>query len=64
MSRSCIFMGCVFAYVIVLTFLGPEYKGRKMDAGSDSDFNEARGIRDFQQDHDHSGSEEEKTEKV
>jgi len=25
-----IFMGCVFAYVIVLTFLGPEYKGKDM----------------------------------
>jgi len=28
-----IFMGCVFAYVIVLTFLGPEYKGRHMGVG-------------------------------
>lgn len=25
-----IFMGCVYAYVIILTFLGPEYKGRHM----------------------------------
>jgi SHS family lactate transporter-like MFS transporter len=28
-----IFMGCTFAYVILLTFLGPEYKGRSMTAG-------------------------------
>lgn len=28
-----IFMGCTFAYVILLTFLGPEYKGRTMGAG-------------------------------
>jgi SHS family lactate transporter-like MFS transporter len=28
-----IFMGCTFAYVILLTFLGPEYKGRSMSAG-------------------------------
>lgn len=28
-----IFMGCTFAYVILLTFLGPEYKGRSMGAG-------------------------------
>lgn len=28
-----IFMGCTFAYVILLTFLGPEYKGRSMAAG-------------------------------
>lgn len=28
-----IFMGCTFAYVIILTILGPEYKGRDMTAG-------------------------------
>lgn len=28
-----IFMGCTFAYVILLTFLGPEYKNRSMGAG-------------------------------
>ena len=28
-----IFMGCTFAYVILLTFLGPEYKNRSMSAG-------------------------------
>jgi SHS family lactate transporter-like MFS transporter len=28
-----IFMGCTFAYVILLTFLGPEYKNRSMTAG-------------------------------
>jgi len=59
----CIFMGCVFAYVIILTILGPEYKGRKMDAASDQDFQEARGMR-YAQGHEHIGSDEEKTEKV
>lgn len=62
----CIFMGCVFAYVIILTFLGPEYKGRKMDAASDHDLQEARGIRDdaYDHDHEHSGSDIEKGGKV
>lgn len=26
----CIFLGCVYAYTILLTFLGPEFKGRDM----------------------------------
>jgi len=33
-----IFMGCVYAYVIVITFFGPEYLGRRMDAAADRDF--------------------------
>lgn len=33
----CIFLGCVYAYVIVLTFLGPERRGRQFDAIHDSD---------------------------
>lgn len=57
-------MACVFVYVIILTILGPEYKGRKMDAASDQDLQEARGIRGAAHDHDHSGSDEEKNEKV
>ncbi len=63
-TYSCIFMACVFVYVIILTILGPEYKGRKMDAASDQDLQEARGIRGAAHDHDHSGSDEEKNEKV
>ena len=54
-------MGCVFAYVIILTILGPEYKGRKMDAASDHDLQEARDLRDA---NGNSGSDEEKAEKV
>ena len=64
MIFSCIFMACVFVYVIVLTILGPEFKGRKMDAASDHDLQEARGIRDAPYEHDHSGSDEEKGEKA
>jgi SHS family lactate transporter-like MFS transporter len=33
----CIFMGCVFAYVIVLTLLGPEHLRRKFDVAHDED---------------------------
>lgn len=39
----CIFMGCVFAYVILLTLLGPEARGNKMDAAHDQDLAEATG---------------------
>ena len=39
----CIFMGCVFAYVIVLTLVGPEYLGRSFDVQHDSDLSEAAG---------------------
>ncbi|EME85419.1 uncharacterized protein MYCFIDRAFT_53445 [Pseudocercospora fijiensis CIRAD86] len=39
----CIFMGCVYAYVILLTFLGPEYRGRSMLARTDEDLAEAAG---------------------
>ncbi|EMC96425.1 hypothetical protein BAUCODRAFT_70264 [Baudoinia panamericana UAMH 10762] len=38
-----IFMGCVYAYVIVLTILGPEYKNRKFDIAHDDDLQEAAG---------------------
>ncbi|KAJ5908231.1 hypothetical protein N7495_000913 [Penicillium taxi] len=33
----CIFMGCVFAYVILITFAGPERLGRNFDAEHDAD---------------------------
>ena len=33
----CIFMGCVYAYVILLTLIGPEYRGRNFDVEADED---------------------------
>ena len=36
-------MGCVYAYVILLTFLGPENKGRSLAARDDQDLEEAAG---------------------
>jgi SHS family lactate transporter-like MFS transporter len=33
----CIFMGCVYAYVLLLTFVGPEYRGRNFDVAADED---------------------------
>jgi len=34
----CIFMGCVYAFTIVVTIIGPEYLGRRLDAEADRDF--------------------------
>jgi MFS transporter, SHS family, lactate transporter len=39
----CIFMGCVYAYVIILTFIGPEHLGRKFDIAHDEDARELTG---------------------
>ena len=39
----CIFMGCVYAYVIILTFVGPEYLRRSFEVREDSDIAEAAG---------------------
>lgn len=39
----CIFMGCVYAYTILLTFLGPEARGRSMGVAHDEDLREAAG---------------------
>lgn len=39
----CIFMGCVFAYVIVLTFVGPERRGHHFGVEGDDDMVEAAG---------------------
>ena len=39
----CIFMGAVYAYVILLTFVGPEYRGRNMQVQHDEDMAEAAG---------------------
>lgn len=37
----CIFLGCVYAYVILLTFVGPEKLGRNLDVNHDADVAEA-----------------------
>lgn len=39
----CIFMGCVFGYVVLLAFLGPEKKGVSFEAEDDEDLVEATG---------------------
>lgn len=39
----CIFMGCVYAYVIFLTLIGPEYLRRSFSADQDSDVDEVAG---------------------
>ena len=39
----CIFMGCVFAYVIILTLVGPEQLGHKFGVAHDSDMYAAAG---------------------
>ncbi|KAF6810632.1 sugar transporter family protein [Colletotrichum sojae] len=39
----CIFMGCVFAYTILLTFLGPENLRRSFDVADDEDMREVAG---------------------
>src|ERR1700710_2150154 len=36
----CIFMGAVYAYVILLTFLGPEKRGRNLNVEHDADMAE------------------------
>lgn len=36
----CIFMGAVYAYVILLTFVGPEKRGRNLDVDHDDDMAE------------------------
>ncbi|TDZ37345.1 Carboxylic acid transporter protein-like protein [Colletotrichum spinosum] len=40
----CIFMGCVFVYVILLTFIGPEHLRRSFDVADDSDMREVAGV--------------------
>lgn len=39
----CIFMGCVFAYVIILAVIGPERRGAILDVEADSDIKKAVG---------------------
>lgn len=58
-------MACVYVYVIILTILGPEYKGRFLDAAHDHDLQEAAGLRDSTNGHSDSGDEKmDKMEKV
>ena len=45
----CIFMGCVFAYTILLTFVGPERMGRNFEVEHDSDMAEVAGTSDLTQ---------------
>ncbi|KAI1336006.1 sugar transporter family protein [Xylariaceae sp. FL0016] len=54
----CIFMGCVYAYVILLTFLGPEHLSRNMDVGHDADAAEATGHRLGEKNMDHAAGSE------
>lgn len=42
----CIFVGCCLAYLLILTFVGPEKKGRLMDVMHDADVVEAVGLGD------------------
>jgi MFS transporter, SHS family, lactate transporter len=39
----CLFMGCVFTYVIALTFIGPEYIHRQFGVAEDADLAEVAG---------------------
>jgi len=60
-------MGCVFAYVILLTVLGPERKNRDLSADEDTDLLEATGRQSYsagmhaeEDSNRNSGSDEEK----
>lgn len=44
----CIFMGCVYAYVIIITFLGPERLGREFDLEHDNEEMVATGQLDLE----------------
>lgn len=58
----CIFLGCVFAYVIILTIIGPEKLGRNLEVSHDSDV-AAVTAHDHDNDRAPSGSDEEVDEK-
>ncbi|KAK8060859.1 MFS transporter- SHS family- lactate transporter [Apiospora saccharicola] len=47
----CIFMGCVYAYVILLTFLGPEHLSKSFDVDEDEDMAEV-----IESKHQHAGT--------
>ncbi|KAJ5149135.1 hypothetical protein N7448_000713 [Penicillium atrosanguineum] len=46
----CIFMGCVFAYTIIVTFIGPERLGRNFDAEHDADLQVVAAHRGMERD--------------
>jgi SHS family lactate transporter-like MFS transporter len=46
----CIFMGCVFAYTILITLAGPERLGRNFDAEHDADLAEVAATRGMDRD--------------
>lgn len=48
----CIFMGCVFAYTIIVTFIGPERLGRNFDAEHDADLAVVAAHRGMERDSD------------
>lgn len=58
----CIFLGCVYAYVILLTLIGPEKLGRQLDVAHDSDMAEVTH-RDLRREGD-AGAEDEYAEKA
>jgi SHS family lactate transporter-like MFS transporter len=45
----CIFMACVYVYVIILTFIGPEYLRRQFGVAHDEDMAEAAGAETIEQ---------------
>lgn len=61
----CIFLGCVYAYVILLTLIGPEKLGRNLDVAHDSDMAEVthRDLRHQRGSQVGHGAEEEVVEK-
>jgi len=58
----CIFLGCVYLYVIVLTFIGPERRGASFEVEKDKDMLEVTGgnIHHPNLQHDDVSSEDEK----
>jgi len=60
----CIFMGCVYAYVILLTALGPEYRGRSFDVAADEDMNVVTGADDGKYGARHDSEDAEARERV
>jgi len=45
----CIFMGCVYAYVVLLVFVGPESRGREMGIKNNCDLVEIIGVQNVTQ---------------
>ena len=57
-------MGCVYVYVIILTLVGPEYKGRSTGVAHDHDLEEAAGQDAVENVAHLRGSDEDQREKV